>query len=34
MIKAVPKPLEEILDQVKDFTKVLIAGCDGCVTVC
>ena len=34
MIKAVPKPLEEVLDQVKDFTKVLIAGCDGCVTVC
>jgi len=30
---AVPKPLEEVLDQVKDFTKVLIAGCDGCVTV-
>jgi len=34
MIKAVPKPLEEVLDLVKDFTKVLIAGCDGCVTVC
>ena len=34
MIKAVPKPLEEVLDLVKDFNKVLIAGCDGCVTVC
>ncbi len=34
MIKAMPKPLEEILDLVKDFNKVLIAGCDGCVTVC
>jgi len=34
MIKAVPKPLEEVLDLVKDFNKVLIVGCDGCVTVC
>jgi ferredoxin len=34
MIKAVPKPLEEIIDLVKDFNKVLIVGCDGCVTVC
>ena len=34
MIKAKPKPLEEIIDNVKDFHKLLIAGCDGCVTVC
>jgi ferredoxin len=34
MIKAVPKPLEEIIDLVKDFQKVLVVGCDGCVTVC
>ena len=34
MIKAKPKPLEEIIDNVKDFNKLLIAGCDGCVTVC
>jgi hypothetical protein len=29
MIKAKPKPLEEIIDNVKDFNKLLIAGCDG-----
>ncbi|HAY22744.1 MAG TPA: hypothetical protein DCY27_11410, partial [Desulfobacterales bacterium] len=34
MIKAVPKPIEEIIDLVKNFHKVLIVGCDGCVTVC
>jgi ferredoxin len=34
MIMARPKPIEEIIDQIKDFNKVLIAGCDGCVTVC
>ena len=34
MIKAKEKPLAEIIDMVKDFHKVLIAGCDGCVTVC
>ena len=34
MIKAKPKPLEEIIDNVKDFQRLLIAGCDGCVTVC
>jgi ferredoxin len=31
---AKPKPIEEIIDEIKDFNKVLIAGCDGCVTVC
>lgn len=34
MIKATPKPLEEIIDFVKDYNKILVAGCDGCVTVC
>ena len=34
MIMARPKPIEEIIDEIKEFNKVLIAGCDGCVTVC
>jgi ferredoxin len=34
MIKAKEKPLEEIIGMVQDFSKLLIAGCDGCVTVC
>lgn len=34
MIMAKPKPIEEIINEVKDFHKILIAGCDGCVTVC
>ena len=34
MIMAKPKPIEEIINEIKDFKKVLIAGCDGCVTVC
>lgn len=34
MIMARPKPIEEIINEIKDFSKVLIAGCDGCVTVC
>ena len=34
MIKATPKPLEELISYVKDYNKILVAGCDGCVTVC
>lgn len=34
MIIAKPKPIEEIIDYIKDFKRVLVAGCDGCVTVC
>ena len=34
MIKATPKPLEDIIEFVKDYNKILVAGCDGCVTVC
>lgn len=34
MIRAVGKPLEEIISFIRDYDKVLVAGCDGCVTVC
>lgn len=34
MIIAKPKPIEEIIDGVKDLGRILVAGCDGCVTVC
>jgi len=34
MIVAEKKPIEEIIDEVKDFQKLLIAGCNECVTVC
>jgi len=34
MIMAKPKPIEEIISEIEDFDRVLIAGCDGCVTVC
>ena len=28
------KPLEEIVESVKNFKKVLVMGCGSCVTVC
>lgn len=34
MIIAKPKPIEEIINEVKDLNRILVAGCDGCVTVC
>jgi ferredoxin len=34
MIVADRKPLEELLDMIKDANKVLLVGCKGCVTVC
>ncbi|MBW2129658.1 MAG: methylenetetrahydrofolate reductase C-terminal domain-containing protein [Deltaproteobacteria bacterium] len=34
MIVADRKPINEILDMVKESEKVLIVGCKGCVTVC
>lgn len=34
MIVAEKKPIEEVFEMVKDFQKVLIVGCNECVTVC
>jgi len=34
MIVAEQKPIREIWEMVKDFNKVLVIGCKGCVTVC
>ncbi len=34
MIMAKPKPIQEIVNVIKDFDKVLVAGCNGCVAVC
>lgn len=34
MIVAKKKPIEEIIQEVKDCEKLLVAGCNECVTVC
>jgi ferredoxin len=34
MIVAKSKQIEEIIEEVKDYGKVLIVGCNECVTVC
>ncbi len=34
MIVAKQKPLEEIIEELQDYTKILVAGCNECVTVC
>ena len=34
MIKAKPKPLEEISDYITPYQNILILGCGGCVSVC
>ena len=34
MIVADKKPIEEIIEEIKDHEKILIAGCNECVTVC
>lgn len=34
MIVADKKPIEEIIETVKDYNKILVLGCNECVTVC
>jgi len=34
MIVAKPKPFEEVMESVRPFERILIAGCNECVTVC
>ncbi len=34
MIVAKRKPVAEIVDMVKDFSRILVLGCRGCVSVC
>ena len=34
MIVAKQKPIEEIIEEVKDYNRILILGCNECVTVC
>ncbi|MBF0120062.1 MAG: methylenetetrahydrofolate reductase C-terminal domain-containing protein [Desulfobacterales bacterium] len=34
MIIADKKPIEEIIEAIKDYKKILILGCNECVTVC
>ncbi|MFC1892092.1 hypothetical protein ACFLZT_06830, partial [Thermodesulfobacteriota bacterium] len=34
MIVAERKPIEEIIEEVKNHENILIAGCNECVTVC
>ena len=34
MIMAKPKPVAEIINEIKDYGRILVAGCNGCVTVC
>jgi len=34
MVIAESKPVSEILEMIKEYNKVLVAGCKGCVTVC
>ncbi|MBW1996516.1 MAG: methylenetetrahydrofolate reductase C-terminal domain-containing protein [Deltaproteobacteria bacterium] len=34
MIVAKQKPVEEIIDEVKGFKRILVLGCNECVTVC
>jgi len=34
MIVADRKPLDEILNSIKDYKKIMLMGCGGCVTIC
>ena len=34
MIVADRKPLDEILESIKDYKKIMLMACGGCVTIC
>ena len=34
MIVAKPKPVEEVIESVSGFDRILLVGCNECVTVC
>ncbi|MDX9787403.1 MAG: methylenetetrahydrofolate reductase C-terminal domain-containing protein [Desulfobacterales bacterium] len=34
MIKAKRKPIEEIVDSIREYNRILNVGCGGCVSVC
>lgn len=34
MIVAKPKPVEEVIDLIRQYDRILLAGCNECVTVC
>ncbi len=34
MIVAKPKPFEELVEMLRNFSRVLVAGCGTCVAVC
>lgn len=34
MIVAEKKPIEEIIEKIRDYNKILLLGCNECVTVC
>ena len=34
MIKAKPKPINEIVNYIAPYQDILVVGCGGCVSVC